>query len=220
MESYVLRVWLPDRPGALGAVASRIGAVKGDVVGIEILETGSGQAVDELVVRLPDATLMDLLVNEVRQVDGVQLEEIRWLGTEGHDPRRAMLETAARFVAATDRDELLAVARDVAPRSLSAAWVAVLDLDGGHVLAAGERAPGESWLAAFVHGASTAEELGGSGRGPDGSGTDVIWSTLGDVGLAIVAGRDQIAWRERERHELAALADIIAIRWRELAPST
>ena len=54
----MLRVWLPDRPGALGAVASRIGAVKGDVVGIEILETGSGQAVDELVVRLPDATLL------------------------------------------------------------------------------------------------------------------------------------------------------------------
>ena len=105
METYVLRVWLPDRPGALGAVASRIGAVKGDVVGIEILETGSGQAVDELVVQLPDATLMDLLVNEVRQVDGVQLEEIRWLGAEGHDPRRAMLETAARFVAATTRDE-------------------------------------------------------------------------------------------------------------------
>ena len=71
MESYVLRVWLPDRPGALGAVASRIGAVKGDVVGIEILETGAGQAVDELVVQLPEATLVDLLVNEVRQVDGV-----------------------------------------------------------------------------------------------------------------------------------------------------
>ena len=53
MESYVLRVWLPDRPGALGAVASRIGAVKGDVVGIEIFETGAGQAVDVLVVQLP-----------------------------------------------------------------------------------------------------------------------------------------------------------------------
>ena len=73
METYVLRVWLPDRPGALGAVASRIGAVKGDVIGIEILETGAGQAVDELVVRLPDATLVDLLVNEVRQVDGVRV---------------------------------------------------------------------------------------------------------------------------------------------------
>ena len=116
MESYVLRVWLPDRPGALGAVASRIGAVKGDVVGIEILETGAGQAVDELVVQLPDATLVDLLVSEVRQVDGVQVEEVRSVGPDGHDPRRATLETAGRLVEARDRDGLLAVARDVRPR--------------------------------------------------------------------------------------------------------
>src|SRR5205085_749733 len=29
VETYVVRVWIPDRPGALGAVASRIGAVHG-----------------------------------------------------------------------------------------------------------------------------------------------------------------------------------------------
>ncbi len=31
--TFVVRVWLPDRPGALGQVASRIGAVHGDVIG-------------------------------------------------------------------------------------------------------------------------------------------------------------------------------------------
>src|SRR5437667_360495 len=35
MTTYVVRVWVPDRPGALGAVASRIGAVRGDLVGLE-----------------------------------------------------------------------------------------------------------------------------------------------------------------------------------------
>lgn len=215
MESYVLRVWLPDRPGALGAVASRIGAVKGDVVGIEILETGEGQAVDELVVQLPDATLVDLLVNEVRQVDGVQVEEVRSIGPEGHDPRRATLETAARLVEAHDRSELLAVARDVAPTSLSAAWVAVLEVASGSVLVAGDRAPAEGWLAAFVHGSSSAAELHGPGGG-GGGGNDVIWSELPEVGLALVAGRDKIAWRERERRELDALGHIVALRWAEL----
>lgn len=215
MESYVLRVWLPDRPGALGAVASRIGAVKGDVVGIEILETGEGQAVDELVVQLPDATLVDLLVAEVRQVDGVQVEEVRSIGPEGHDPRRATLETAAKLVEASNRAELLAVARDVAPTSLSASWVAVIDVEGGDTLVAGERAPSEGWLAAFVHGSSTAAELHGPGGG-GGGGNDVIWSELPEVGLALVAGRDKIAWRERERRELDALAHIVALRWAEL----
>ena len=62
MGLYVVRVWLPDRPGALGQVASRIGGVRGDVVGIEILERGAGRAIDELVVRLPEDGLVDLLV--------------------------------------------------------------------------------------------------------------------------------------------------------------
>ena len=216
MESYVLRVWLPDRPGALGAVASRIGAVKGDVVGIEILETGEGQAVDELVVQLPDATLVDLLVSEVRQVDGVQVEEVRSVGPEGHDPRRATLETAGELIAARDRTALLEVARDVAPRSLSAAWLAVVDLEASKTLVAGERAPSESWLVAFVHGSSSAVELQGSGRGADLGGNDVIWSSMPEVGLAVVAGRNKIAWRTRERHELDALARIVALRWAEL----
>ena len=35
METYVVRMWLPDRPGALGQVASRIGAVRGEIVGID-----------------------------------------------------------------------------------------------------------------------------------------------------------------------------------------
>src|SRR5215204_3609233 len=30
-RSLVVRVWLPDRPGALGQVASRIGGLRGDV---------------------------------------------------------------------------------------------------------------------------------------------------------------------------------------------
>ena len=44
----------------------------------------------------------------------------------------------------------------------------------------------------------------------------MIWSELPEVGLALVAGRDKIAWRERERRELDALAHIVALRWAEL----
>src|SRR5579875_812122 len=77
MATYVVRVWVPDRPGALGAVASRIGAVRGDLVGIDILERGAGRAIDELVVDLPDAALVPLLTAEVGQVDGVDVEDIR-----------------------------------------------------------------------------------------------------------------------------------------------
>ncbi len=98
-----MRMWLPDRPGALGQVASRIGAVRGEIVGIDILERGAGRAIDELVVELPDGALTDLLVHEVEQVDGVDVEEVRPVADALHDPRLDALETAAMLVGATDR---------------------------------------------------------------------------------------------------------------------
>ena len=215
MESYVLRLWLPDRPGALGAVASRIGAVKGDVVGIEILEVGEGQAVDELVVRLPEASLLDLLVAEVRQVDGVEVEEVRPCVRAGHDPRLAVLEITAKMVEATSRDALLGVAVGDAPPSLTAAWLAVLDGDTGSVLARGDEAPTAGWLSAFAHGASSALSLGGMDAGP----SDVISSTGSGLPLVLVAGRERVAWRDLERQQLEALARVVAARWNELHPA-
>src|SRR4029079_10460118 len=95
METYTVRVWLPDRPGALGAVASRIGAVRGEIVGLEILERGGGRAVDDLVVELPDGALVDLLVAEIAQVDGVDVEDVQPAIDNTHDPRLHALDTAA-----------------------------------------------------------------------------------------------------------------------------
>lgn len=76
MTGYVVRIALPDRPGALGLVASRIGAVGGDIVAINILEREGGRAVDEFVVEV-DQELIDLLQNEIHEVDGVSILDIR-----------------------------------------------------------------------------------------------------------------------------------------------
>ena len=40
-----VRIWLRDAPGVLGAVAAEIGAVHGNVVGLEVLERDAGVAV-------------------------------------------------------------------------------------------------------------------------------------------------------------------------------
>ena len=76
MTGYVVRIALPDRPGALGLVASRIGAVGGDIVAINILEREDGRAVDEFVVEIGNE-LIDLLQSEIHEVDGVSIVEIR-----------------------------------------------------------------------------------------------------------------------------------------------
>ena len=63
----------PDRPGALGLVASRIGAVKGDIVGIEVMDRHDGTALDKLSVILPDAELIPTLEREIAEVDGAEV---------------------------------------------------------------------------------------------------------------------------------------------------
>jgi hypothetical protein len=208
-------MWLPDRPGALGQVASRIGAVRGDVVGIDILERDGGQAVDELVVELPDGTLIDLLVDEVRQVDGVAVEEVRPVADALHDPRLDALEAAAQLVGADDIEELLAAVVTHARRVVGATWVAVVDIDerGDGVLAASEQAPNAAWLEAFLAGTRAAE---GVNRGRGSHRSDVIWTPMAHSGLALVLGRQGMPYRSRERRQVAALARVVDTRLREL----
>jgi hypothetical protein len=217
VPTFVIRMWLPDRPGALGRVASRIGAVRGDVVGIDILERENGQAVDELVVELPTAGLVDLLVAEVRQVDGVAVEEVRPVADARHDPRLDALEAAAQLVGADDVDELLEAVVCHAGRVVGAAWVAVTDLEGrgeGRVVATDD-APSSGWLEAFLAGTRAAEGIGG--RRARGSGAaDVVWAPLPRSGLALVLGREGMPYRARERRQVAALARVVDTRLGEL----
>ena len=157
MESYVVRLWLPDRPGALGQVASRIGAVRGEIVGIEILERGGGRAIDELVVDLPEPGLEDLLVQEIQQVDGVDVEEIR---PARRRPPRSRGSTRSRrrrcSWAPPTRDELTRAIVVHARRAVGAEWAAVVDLEDGAILAAEGPVPSAglagrpSWKAAAL----------------------------------------------------------------------
>lgn len=73
---YVVRVKLLDRPGALGQVASRIGAVGGDIVAVNILRRESGFAIDEFVIDLGGPHLVNLLRTEIHEVDGATVEEV------------------------------------------------------------------------------------------------------------------------------------------------
>jgi hypothetical protein len=215
VETFVIRMWLPDRPGALGQVASRIGAVRGDVVGIDILERDGGQAVDELVVELPDGGLVDLLVNEVTQVDGVRVEEVRPVLDALHDPRLDALEAAAQLVGANDLETLITSTIVHARRVVGAKWAAVVDIDGrgDGVLAADDEAPGAAWLEAYLAGSRASERA--SRRRAD-HGSDVVWAPLPGSGLALVLGRDGMPYRARERRQLAAIARVVDTRLRQL----
>jgi hypothetical protein len=203
MELHVVRLWVPDRPGALGLVASRIGAVRGDVVGIEILERGAGRAVDELIVGLPEAGLVELLVRELQQVDGVSVEDVRPLPAERHDPGVAALGIAADLVEAEPAAVLPLLCQEVV-REFDADWTAAVAGTPPAVVASTGEAPAAAWLAAFVEGSS---HLPG-GHEHDGAPHDVAWATLGRTGSVLAAGRKGRPFRWRERRQLTLLARV------------
>src|SRR2546429_3167829 len=148
----LLRVWLPDRPGALGAVASRIGAVRGDIVGIDVLERNEGVAIDEFGVVLSDAELLPLLVREVEEVDGCRVEHVTVV-THFPDPRLDALISVALVCEADDATALPTALATYAGSAFQADWVAVMDKD--RVLAAYGNPPAANYLVALAQGAAS-----------------------------------------------------------------
>lgn len=213
MARFVVRVWLPDRPGALGLVASRIGAVRGEILGIEVLERGAGRAVDELVVELSDPELIELLTDEINAVDGVDVEDVRPAPQALHDPRLDALETVALLVGARTGTEVLAVLVDHAKADLEADWAVVVDAGISVMIVGDDEAPPAGWLCAFVGGSRSSDRVAAGDTGPD----DIAWAPLASAGLDLVLGRRGRPLRARERHQLMALARIADLRWSQVA---
>jgi hypothetical protein len=201
VPSLVVRVWLPDRPGALGLVASRIGAIGGDIVGIDVLERSEHVAVDEFAVMLPDKDLVALLVREIEEVDGASVEEWREVGTFP-DPRLDALESVEHLSGAATRGELIQRLVDSVREEFSADWAVMLR--GNVALAvAGVDIPEPPVLEALAAGTAASPIVAAGESGPDDLA--VAPFPTGDV---LLVGRDGHPFRRRERRQLLALARI------------
>lgn len=201
-RTLVVRVWLPDRPGALGQVASRIGAVHGDVTAIDILERGGGRAVDELVVAMPGSVSLELLAKEIGAVDGVAVEHIRIVGDDRADSATAILHLAAAVAEAAPAARLGTFVGGLLV-ALDADWaVAVRDYE--LVERCGEP-PDLGWLLAFLDGS---EHLDPVLPGTNTPG-DVLWARLPHAALTVATGRADRAVHERERSRVATVARIV-----------
>ena len=197
ITTVVVRVWMPDRPGALGQVASRIGAVRGDVLGIEILEQGADRVVDELTVSLPDADLISLLTAEIDAVDGVSVEDVRVVDADRVDPNLAALAAGAAMAEATP-EERLEVLCHAAQRLIEADWSVVLR--GEETIAQVGDSPDVAWLIAFLAGSGHLSEIDEALPG------DLAWGHMLSSGLTVAAGRSEHTIHERERIRLSLLA--------------
>ena len=196
---------MPDRPGALGQVATRIGVANGDVLAIEILEQGAGRAIDELTVLLPDSDQVPIVVSEVDSVDGVVVESTRLVDDDRIDPNLSALALGAA-VAECPRAERLDVLCAGIQRFSEADWVAVLR--GGELIAQVGESPDLGWLIAFLAGSEHLDGL------TDGAPSDLLWAHMISSGLTVAAGRGAQPIHERERIRfslLARLADALLV---------
>lgn len=206
----LVRVWLPDRPGALGLVASRIGAVRGDIVGVDVLERGTDVAVDEFAVNLPDADLVPTLVREIEEVDGASVEQVRAVG-HFPDARLDALESAASLCEAATVDELHAVLVAQTKHEFLADWTALMN--SGRVLAhTGDDTPNPDVLDALVAGTSASALVSGGVTGPD----DLAVAGFAEHDAALLLGRAGHPLRRRERGQLLALVRIADRAWQLL----
>ncbi|HEV7204767.1 MAG TPA: ACT domain-containing protein [Jatrophihabitans sp.] len=209
--SYLLRLTLPDRPGALGAVASALGTVGADILSVDVIERSPGSAIDDFVVELPPDKLADSLVSAAATVEGVQVESIRPYAGQ-IDPHRELelLERLGRNPEAS-----LSLLADGVARVFRAGWALVLaaPIGGqGEVLAAGGAAPEVAslpvpwWPPAPSRCLEPDDDWAPSDWGR--LGTELAVTALGDAALLI--GRPALRWAPSELVRLQHLAAIAA----------
>jgi hypothetical protein len=208
--SYLLRVLLPDRPGALGAVATALGTAGADILSVDVIERAPGCAVDDFVVELPPDRLADSLVSAAASVEGVQVESIRPYAGQ-IDPHRELelLENLGQ-----NPDAALPVLADGVTRIFRAPWSLVLAAPvagQARVLARGGAAPELATLPAPWWPPEPTRALDGADWAPADwhrLGTELAVAPLGD--LALLLGRPALRWLPSELVRLQHLAAIAA----------
>jgi hypothetical protein len=205
VATYLIRLRLPDRPGALGAVASRIGAVGGDVVSIDVLQRGGGEVVDEFGVVLLDEGLTELLMAEILEVDGVALEALRVVDGALPDRHTEILDTATTLFKQTSPDGVLEYLTGQVRRSLEATFAAILDPEASRTVAVDGDAPAELDLVGLAR------------LEADPEGDDHLAITgLIRAGMVLVVSRTDLVFRPGERLRISTMAELADHRWGEL----
>lgn len=202
--SFVVRLWLPDRPGTLGRVAAAIGRAGGDVIGIEILERGAGMAIDELTVQVDEpsagGSAIDAVIAELSTVDGVAVEDVHAVAPDRAEPGVLALDVVHDLVAAGSR-RLHVLSRGLRDL-LEADWVAVVDTERRIVVVDEGRVPDPAWLIAFLVGTNHLPSAA------DHTPSDVVWAPFPGTPLVVAAERSGRAFRARERQHVERIGRV------------
>ncbi|WP_410591843.1 amino acid-binding protein [Amycolatopsis sp. lyj-23] len=212
--SFLIRVLLPDSPGTLGAVATALGTVGADILSVDVVERGTGVAVDDLVVELPSGRLPDALITAAESVEGVEVDAVR--------PYAGVLDTHRELelveeIAAQPKSGLDILAEGV-PRIVRAGWAMIVEhSETGAVRLASSSAAPETpitdlpWLPLERATVLDSEEAWIPETWKE-LGTELAATPLGKPGKALLVARPGGPnFRAAEVARLAHLAGIVAV---------
>ena len=181
-----LRVSVPDRPGSLGRVTSAIGSAGGDIAKVDVLESESGRALDDVFVQVRDTAHLERLSRTVGALSGVMIQGVQHPAppATGHTE----LELVQQVLSQPDRS--LRTLVDGAPGALGADWSALIEYgpDGAQaaVLAVSPRGPAPDGIVVAAPLRLGAVRVNDPESGRPFSGAALIPLTGTAVGLLLV----------------------------------
>lgn len=211
MMSYLMRLVLPNRPGALGALATALGNVGADIQNLIVVERNADLAVDDILVDLPPTGLADSLITAAHSVDGVTVESLnRYGGRLDLQDDLALLDTLTG-----GSDDLLARFANAVPDVLRAEWALIVDAGVPHApaIAASPAAPTQhprlEWLATATRIVDPREVWDNPAvSGPD---PQLAAAPMGGRSRAVLVGRrGGPQYRQSELLRLHHLAAVVA----------
>jgi hypothetical protein len=210
--AYLIRVRLADQPGALGRLATALGAAGADIESVAVVDRGHGEAVDDLVVSLPPPRRAEALVTAVSSTPGCTLESI-----QPHPGRARVHDELALLDTAASSAQPIDVLVQGLPDLLAVRYAIAVDVDGGIVAAtsgAPDQRPLTGWLPLDQPRVLTCAELydAPAAAGPDAA---LAAAPVGRA-AAIVCGRNGGAdFRPAELLRLAHLANLVRVALRD-----
>ena len=212
--SFLIRVQLPDVPGALGAVAAALGAIGADILSVDVVERNNGLAIDDLVVELPKGRLPDVLITAAESVKDVEVDAVRpYAGVLNTHRELELVEEVA-----AQPDEGLAIFTEGVPRIVRAGWAMVVGPEAGaaRTLTASTAAPQLKTLDLPFLPLARATVLDGEEAWVPETwkelGTELAATPLGKPDRVLLVGRPGgPQFRAAEVARLAHLAGIIAV---------
>jgi len=183
-----VRFSVPDRPGTLGRVTSAIGSVGADIAEIDVLESESGRALDDVFVRVRDAAHLERVAARLENLAGVTVtgRQCPAPPVTGH----ADLELIDQVLARPERG--LQTLVDGAPHSFGADWAALVEYTAdlsavSSVLTVSVASPGPEHVVLTSPLRSAIVRMTAPGASEPFSGTALV--PIGDGPLALVLVR-------------------------------